>query len=490
MASERLNNEFIKNIGVVSIGPVVSSIVAFIAEPWIARYWSPKIFGMGAYYVNLINLLSGLLFLRYNFAIVQSKNRKEASNLLALCILVMLVFLLLLGLLYNSITSIVLRDFPFDRYSLVLFASASAASLSVLFRFWYSGSKKFVVIAVSSVVMTVSTTIMLLLFGLLGKTNESNMVYIRSLGYILASVVLLFPFVKKDLVNTIRNISVKNLVRVAKLYHRFPVYEFWGFLANTFAFSLPIILVTKFWGQEINGFYAKAYNLLYMFLLVLGDSVNRVLHKETADLVNNNEEISSFLYKTNDTIHRLTLLPAVFIILLGPDFFSTFLGYQWVLSGEFARFISIWIVAAILNMAVVPVYGILNLQKQYTTFTLITLVLRASILIVMGSFKADIVLTIAIFSVANFVILYAQTNYILRAAGVNLHQMLKSLLRPALQLVPYILAIVALKSLFEIPSKLLIVLSAGLALPYIYLFYLKGTPILGLLRSKAANPVD
>ena len=55
-----MKRDFVKNIGIVSAGPIIAVVAAFIAEPWIARLWSPVVYGVGSYYFNIVSLLSGL----------------------------------------------------------------------------------------------------------------------------------------------------------------------------------------------------------------------------------------------------------------------------------------------------------------------------------------------------------------------------------------------------------------------------------------------
>ena len=79
---------FIKNVGLVSLGPIIVSLVGFLAEPWISRMWGPELYGLGAYFYSVLQILTPSLFLRYNFAIVQAADHREASNLLILSLLI------------------------------------------------------------------------------------------------------------------------------------------------------------------------------------------------------------------------------------------------------------------------------------------------------------------------------------------------------------------------------------------------------------------
>jgi len=36
-------NKFIANVGIVSLGPIIVSLLGFFAEPWISRMWGPDL---------------------------------------------------------------------------------------------------------------------------------------------------------------------------------------------------------------------------------------------------------------------------------------------------------------------------------------------------------------------------------------------------------------------------------------------------------------
>lgn len=477
-----MNKQYIKNIGIVSIGPLFASILGFFAEPWISRAWGPMVYGIGAYYHSVITIVSGLLFLRYNFAIVQAKNRREAHNLLALCFIVLILMLLIIAPFYKFASSMAKGDFPFDKYEGLIFLSAAFASIGILYRFWYSGQKKFIAISGSLILSSLSNTILLLVYGAMGKVSEQNMIYIRVFTTMLVPIVLIAPYFRRDFWITLKVVSLKGILSVAKKFKRFPLYEYWGFAANVMAYNIPVIIIARYWGQESTGLYAKAFNLLNVMVLLVGNSVNRVLHKEAADLVNQKKSIASLLIQTSNGLIKYSILPTVFLILLAPEFFSILLGQRWQMSGVFSQYLSLWTLAAILGNATLPIFGVLNKQLHYTLFTVSSLVARVIILVIMGTLKADIVLSTAVFSIANFLVVSLMTGYILHVGGVKLILMYKALGKLILQLLPYIALILTCKYILILSSFQSLAIGIVLAIPYAYLFYIRNSAFAGMGR--------
>jgi O-antigen/teichoic acid export membrane protein len=483
----KFNKTFLGNVAIVSFGPIFASVLGFFAEPWIARFWDPALFGIGAYFNSIILMISPLFYLRYNFAIIQAKDREEAGSLFVLSLIIMSVLITILYFFYGIIVKFASNEFPFENYKLIFFVTIIAASLSVLFRFWYSSQKKFVAITISTVIVSLLGTILLLIFGSQGKTTEANMVFIRAVPHIAVVLVLLIPILKKDLLQIFKSVSVSSIVSAAKKHKRYPLFEYWGYLAYIINFSIPILLIAKYWGQETNGLFAKSFNLLYIFVALLGESVNRVLHKEVADKVNNKEEIASLIGGVRAGLYKLAILPTVIIVLLGPEIFTIFLGSKWELSGRFAQWVMIWMFAAILNNSILPVFGVLNKQKQFTFFTVFTLIVRIIILTTLGLYKVNILVAVAIFSIVNFVVTSATSSYVLHLSKVNIRDSIKQTAKPTLQLVPYIVIVAIMKYVFKLSPINLLILAAALSIPYIYLFYIRNSDILSMVLSFGKN---
>lgn len=475
-----LNKTFLSNVAIVSFGPIFASVLGFFAEPWIARYWDPRIWGIGSYYNSIINAVSVLLFLRYNFAIVQAKDKDEAHNILALCLVLFIVLLLILVPLYDILVRSGSNDFPFAKYKALIFLSSAFAALSVLFRFWYSGQKKFIVISASMMIMSLSNTILLLVFGALGKVSEANMINIRVFSTSLVGVSLMLPYLFKEFRETIKVVSLKRIIEVAKRHYRYPLYEFWGFAAGTIAFSLPVILVTKYWGQEMNGLYSKSYNLLYMMVILVGNSVNRVLHKEVADILNSKGDAAELLRQTCMGILKFTLLPTLFLVLLGPEFFTILLGQRWELSGVFAQYLSIWTLAILVSTAFSPLFGLYNKQKQSSVFAVLSLIIMAAILVFMGRRQTDIVLTMAVFATVNFLVLMLKSAYILNVAKVQMSRLYKAAAQLVLQMIPFALVMIILKQFVKLGPLSLLAFGGVLSMPYLYLFYIRKSAMLNI----------
>jgi O-antigen/teichoic acid export membrane protein len=467
------NRRFLKNIGLVALGPIIGSLVGFLAEPWVSRLWSPDLYGIGAYFYSILQFLTPALFLRYNFAIVQAVDHREAANLLALSAIIFAGFFTLITLGYPLLGRLLGGSFPFDKYKAFFLSALVAGSLAALLRFWASYHKRFGLQSAATIMTQVTPVLMLLLLGFSGNVGEWQMILIRSIAYYCYPLLLVLSFISRDMLQVFRDVSWTGIRSVALKYRDYPRHEYLGYIAGLLSFNLPVILVARYWGTEVSGLYAKAFTILYMFVLLLGDSVNRVLHKEAADIVNSGKDLAPFINNVFRALVYLSLLPFMLVILVGPELFSVFLGERWMVSGQFAQAMALWSFANLINASLMPLYGVLNKQLQYTRFTLATLAIRALILILMGMAGANVILSLAVFALANMVVLMWQAIYIVGLAGVDIKGILCFVLTRVLELLPLAVVFMVVRQLFNLGTLELIGLAALLSLPYVYLYYIR-----------------
>jgi len=489
---QRKNKEFARNVVIVSLGPIIVSILGFFLEPWIARLWSPEIIGIGAYFNSLLQILTPAMFLRYNFAIVQAQTEEEAHNLFFLSLIIFLFFMLAIIIFYNVLGRLFPENQILINYRFYVITALFMGALCVLLRFWCSSQKQFIFISFSTILFQVSYTGLLLVFGINDKTSAEDIIQIHAIAYYIYPLVPLVFYFKKSFSKAIKSISWKGILDVAKKYKQYPLNEYLGFIASIVAFNIPVLLIAKYWGKEMTGLYSKSFFILYMFVTLVGDSINRVLHKEIADMVNAQEEIRGFIDKILNLTISISIIPFVIVCVLGPELFGLFLGERWTLSGVFAQSLSIWCFANLINLAFLPLYGVLNRQKHYTRFTITSLIFRVLVLSYFGMRQMDIVLAMLVFSLINFIIMMCQSLYITSIVGVNAIGTLKFIGNKLLQLSPWILIILLIKQISKFTPVIILIIGGITILPYIYLIVHKNKIAIKSLFSKQVehNPAE
>jgi O-antigen/teichoic acid export membrane protein len=476
------HSEFVRNVGIVSLGPLFVSIIGFLMEPVLARFWPPTVFGMGSYFTALLQIITPSMFLRYNFAIVQSSNEEEAHNLFALSLLIFGILTLGVIACLSPLIFFTRYDFPLASYKVGFIISIFFGGISILTRFWSSHRKQFMALSWSTILLQVTFILLLFIFGVLHLRTERYMIFSRVISYVAFAIVPLWLYLTKDVRASFHYVTKKGIIAAAKKFRLYPLYEYWGFIASIIAYNLPVILITKYWGKETAGLYSKAFLILYMFVALLGDSVSRVLHKESADLVNRGESLAELLNKVTSAMVRLSMVPLLLILLAGPELFAIFLGAQWALSGKYAQAIIVFAFGILFNLSVLPLYGVLNKQKIYTVITVLTLVLRIAILMIMGKMRMDFYTTIWVFSLVNLLILQYQTNYIINYAGGNSASFFREVFILLAKTSPLWIIGFVIKVIIQPPQLWYLCIIATISLPYLYWYYIVPLHVIERIR--------
>ncbi len=110
--------------------------------------------------------------------------------------------------------------------------------------------------------------------------------------------------------------------------------------------------------------------------------------------------------------------PMALLILIGPQLFEFVFGQEWLMSGKFAQWMSIWllIVFAVSPLGMVAV--IIGKQKQAMFFETILLISRIAS-IVAGARYGDVVFTVMLFSVSSAICWLGYLIWIMHNSGNN-----------------------------------------------------------------------
>lgn len=230
------DNQFGRNVLILTAGPILSALVSFLAEPLIARFFLPEVYGPGMIFVALTTTISPLMFLRYNFALVQTEDQVESSSLMALCLLVFAFLVLFVVSFFGFFPQIGVRLFGFNvrDYLACFTVSVIFGALTVLLKNWFTLKKIFYLLTLSTIITQVSATVLLIILGALGYRTTEHFIMARTISFALGPTFALWFFLRRDLHQVLSKVSVSSLLAAIRKYRNFPLFEFWGFLASLF----------------------------------------------------------------------------------------------------------------------------------------------------------------------------------------------------------------------------------------------------------------
>lgn len=401
------NKPFVRNVLVVATGTAMAQIIYMALSPIITRLYGPEAYGLMGAFMAIVLIISPVAALTYPIAIVLPKRVEDARSLIFLSFLISAassIFLtLILLLFYQQIIDLfqlkTLSPFLLLLPAVVLFSGSLQIAEG-----WLIRTKQFKVTAKVAVLHALILQGSMVLVGLLYA--EAAVLIVLSVLAIMIRSALMFKLSQKPLRLQLefgleRRIELK---KTAIRYKDFPVYRAPEVFIDAISLGLPVLLLASFFGPAAAGFYSIGYTVLLIPSQLIGKSVGDVFYPRISDAANNGENMSELIKKATYYLAGAGVLPYVIVIAFGPALFSFVFGTEWVVAGEYARWIALWSFFKFLNKPSMTALPALSAQAFNLYSTIITLIVRiVALAIGYYTFESDLI-AIALFSITGAVL--------------------------------------------------------------------------------------
>ncbi|SHG53210.1 lipopolysaccharide biosynthesis protein [Ornithinibacillus halophilus] len=353
--SSWLKNNFIRSVAVLMSGTALSQIAVVLVTPVLTRIYGPEVFGELSVYLSILFTVGILITFQFESAIPLPKKGKDAINLLALSILIMVSFV--------GIVSLILIGFSpmIPSYFWYLPISLLGLGIFQVFHLWLLREEEYASIARGKVQMNITQIGGQTGLGFLSNTTHS-LVIGEAVGRLLGGVGL-FIFSWKTVKKNLTFVSKQKMKEMAKRYKRFPLYTSWSSLMGALTNHLPTFFVAATLGVKVAGWYMLANRVLSLPTSLLGYSVEQVYLGKAAKLLHSS--FSSFVALFWQTVKKLFLISLVIYLIASicsPFIFSIIFGEEWKEAGVFVQCMSILFFAQLVAGPITLNFDVLELQ--------------------------------------------------------------------------------------------------------------------------------
>jgi O-antigen/teichoic acid export membrane protein len=105
---------------------------------------------------------------------------------------------------------------------------------------------------------------------------------------------------------------------------------------------------------------------------LIGKSVGDVFYPRINDAARSGENITRLLIKASSILAVVGFLPFTIIVIFGPWVFSQVFGSEWGVSGEYARYLSLFFYLNLINRPSVSAVPMLGLQKGLLLYEIVS----------------------------------------------------------------------------------------------------------------------
>lgn len=354
---------FTRHVAILMTTSVASQAIGLAAAPILTRLYSPGDFGLLGVYASLLAFLAVVISLRYEYAIPLPKRNEDAAALVLLALAMIPVSAALSGLAvwFFQEQIILWAGVPeLAPYLWILPVSVLPVGIYQILNFWGLRKQSFGAIARTRLTQSVGcagTQIALFPFGPIGLL----------LGHLFGRAAGIGTFatmaVRQD-GHTFRGVNLRDLVRVAARYRRFPQVSCFSGLLSTSAFQLPLLLLATAYGPIVAGQFALVQRVIGWPMAILGRGVAQVYVAECASMARTSPKSLRQLYL--DSSRKLALaavLPMAFLVVFGPWLMPFVFGEKWADAGRYTQLLA---PMAAVQLVFSPVGSTLNVLEKQT----------------------------------------------------------------------------------------------------------------------------
>lgn len=417
-----MNSLFLKNIAIVSSGHLLSQFIITLSAPVLSRLYDPAMFGDFGLFTSIIAFLSVFLSFKYESAILLPEEKKDAVDLFVLSlflIITLTVITFVLVILCGSFFSTFFGVPNLEKYLLLLPITLFFQGCYRLCQVWCTRQKYFYLLSVVHFTLSLVAVGFKIIGGLITASS-----YILILSILISHVVglswIVLAIIKSEDSNVIRPINMENIIRLAKVYSKFPIYALPQNVVSSLYVQLPVLLFASMFGATVVGYYWFAFRLLQLPQIVFGESVKKVFYQEISNAFHRSEDMYLKYCKAVLILASIGLIPTAVISAYGSQLFSFIFGQDWLVAGQYSQWLALWLYISLINRPAVAMTYVFDIQDKYLLLEIITLLIKTIMIVVFGSLYGPLyaVATYSIVGVLSnifwlyYIFTYTKRNYV------------------------------------------------------------------------------
>ena len=321
----------------VAGGTAVAQGLPVLASPVLTRLYTPADFGALVVYMSLLALLVILASLRYEFALPIPEDDAEAVDLLAVCMLLVVVTASLSSLVLYLLRERVVAwtGVPaLGPYLWLVPVSIFGVGFYQVFNCWAIRKGGYARIARTKVTQSVTQVALQVGVGTVVK-GPLGLLLGHAVGRSNGTRTLAMLDWRNDLAR-LRQVRWAGMWRAMVRFRRFPVIASSTALMNTCNLRMPALLLAVYFGPAVAGWFALAQRVFALPSSVIGESVAQVYFGEVAATVN--RDAGGLMVLFRGTLRRMFLLglPLMLAAMAAGWFlFPVLFGRNWREAGIF-----------------------------------------------------------------------------------------------------------------------------------------------------------
>lgn len=393
--------DFSKNIFTLMTGNTIAQIIQIAIIPVLTRLYTPADFGVFAVYLSIASIISTVAAMRYELAVMLPKDEKEAVNLLILAVILAIVVSLLSFfslLAVKPIISYFIKNQNIIKWLFFVPISILFSSMYQIFNVWSNRKTRYKIMTTSIISQRGSSAATNVIMGF-AKLGQAGLVFGNIIGQ-LTSVVILFLKILRNDIEKVKLIDFKVIKEVSVKYKKFPLFDSVNTIFFNFSTKGIIVLITKFFGDVIVGFYSLTERIMITPFSFFTTAFSQAFYQKLSFCYNHNKgNFNNIIIQAIQKMAAIITIP--FLILVGTSkwFIPVIFGEEWAILYKYVIILSPFVYISFISSPYSDTLKIINKQNVALIMNMITFIVKfLSIIITAYFFHTDILVTMIFFS--------------------------------------------------------------------------------------------
>lgn len=358
-------SRFACNVAIVASGTAGAQAITMAFAPFITRLYGPEAFGVLGTFVAILAIVTPLAALSYPIAIVLPKDDADALGIAQLSVLIAMVMASITTMILLVFRELIIELLHLEAIGAFIFLIPMAMLFSVglaVMSQWVIRKKLFKIKAKVTVAQAFVLNGAKLGFGLVNP-GVTVLVVLSALEGLLHALMLLVSVRQAGLDSPVEQPRAAPFIALAKRHRDFPLYRVPQDLINSVSQGLPILMLATFVGSAAAGFYTLARSVLGLPAALIAQSVGQVFYPWITEASHRGECQYKLIVKVTLGLAAVGIAPFGIVFIFGPWLFSFVFGAEWIVAGEYARWLSLMLFFNFINRPSVAAVPVLGLQR-------------------------------------------------------------------------------------------------------------------------------
>lgn len=362
----------LKNTAILVFGTLVSQMITILSMPILSRLYSPSDFGEFAVFLAISSVISVVVTLKYDAAIVVSRSNSEARSLVFLSAMLSFTFGLIFILIFwyiSGLSTITSKLKFFDNWSILAAFCGMLAALLATGNSWLNRHRYYLRMTILRITQGIAAACFGVALGLL--LFDGGLIFGHVAALFASMVVMVFYF--KDVKARWGDF---HLLDTAKKNKSYPLFIFPTSLVDVFTLQITIVVISVWFSSEKAGFFSMAWKILGVPLSLVGVGLGQVFLRQFSEVWPDITAARRLLIRTWAFLAVLGFFPCALVMFKGEELFVWFLGEKWMEAGAMAAVIAPMVYAMLISAPTSGTYLVLDLHRYSLVFGVSVLIYR------------------------------------------------------------------------------------------------------------------